>query len=197
MGPFKIYSNFKIYSTNYGVYYCLSTRNYLSIHIDLLRVVYGGDYTILLDKNTGERICKVKREKAERNNLTKAILYLLLKSQDVYGTEIEKYLENDCCNYIGLMRYLLEYGERQSYTQKDVMEYHEMIEREVDPEVGFMYVMLLDRFDVKPEQIDILIKEAVCTETDKTRLRLAKKRKIKKHNRAKKTAKSREELEKL
>lgn len=172
---------------------------YMAMHLRMLRVVYGGDYTILLDKKTGDRICRVKREKTERPNLTKAILYLLLKSEGIYGREIQGYFDNYCYSYMGLMEYLLEYGSKSSYSRDDLRRYKEMIDNEDDDELGFLYVLIYDRFGINKEDIDILVKEAICSETDKTKLRKLKKRKIKKHSKVvkKNSVESREELEKL
>lgn len=163
---------------------------------DYYRVVYGGDYTILLNKGTGERVCSVKREKGEKNNLRKAVLYLVLKLKRVYGTEIEEYFHSFEMTRYGLMLYLLQYGYHKNYTPEDVDEYMNYIQWEDDPEIGFMYIILLDRFGITKFVIDDLIGNAVCSETDKTRLRLVKKRKYEKHARSKRTAKAREEIKK-
>ena len=163
---------------------------------DRYRVVYGGQYTILLDKTTGKRVCSVKREKGDKNNLTKAVLYLVFKLKKVYGTEIENYFHTFDMTRYGVMMYLLQYGNHKNYKPEDIDGYLKMIDRENDPEVGFMYMIMADRFNVKKEQIDILIENAICSETDKTRLRLSKKRKYEKHARSKRTAKTRKEIEK-
>lgn len=172
---------------------------YMKNHLDMLRVVYGGQYTILIDNYSGDRICKVIREKGVKNDLTKAVLYLLLKTNNVYGKEIERYIHSGYhCGRMPLMEYLLQYGYRDHYTKEDVDKYMDIITSEEDLENGFMYMLLYDRYLVERADVENLINNATCSETDKTRLRMLKKRKNEKRTRSsKKTIKSREELEML
>lgn len=170
---------------------------------DLYRVVYGGNYTILLDNYTGDRLDKVTREKTVKPNLYKAVLYLLLRFRGVYGTEIERYLKNTPWTYLGLMEYLLEFGFKNNYTHTEVLKLHELIEVEQDPEVGFLYVLAYDRFGYTKDEIDELVKNAICSEKASTKRRKCTKsykEKLKEHpiKRPKRAAiKNREDLETL
>lgn len=170
---------------------------------ELYRVVYGGKYTVLLDKYTGERLAMVTREDGKKNNLYEAVLFLLARFRGVYGTEIDRYIKSGCTTYIGLMQYLLEFGFASKYTPEDVKKLHKIIEDEENPEIGFLYLMLYDRFKYKKDQIDELVKEATCSEKISTKRRKCKKayeKKLKEkpiRKPSKKTAKSRKDLENL
>lgn len=171
---------------------------------ELYRVVYGGNYTILLDNYTGDRLEKVTREKTVKPNLYKAVLYLLLRFRGVYGSEIEKYLKNTPWTYMGLMEYLLEFGFKNSYKHDEVLKLHALIEAEQDPEVGFLYILAYDRFGYTKDEIDELVKNAICSEKVSTKRRKCKKayeKKLKEHPikkpKKEKTTKNREDLEQL
>lgn len=172
---------------------------------ELYRVVYGGNYTILLDNytGTGERLEKVTREDGVRPNIYKAVLYLLLRYRGVYGTEIERYLEKTPWTYTGLMEYLLEFGFRSNYTHEDVLKLHELVEAEQDPEVGFLYILAYDRFGYTKDEIDELVKNATCSEKTSTKRRKCTKvykEKLKEHpiqKSKRKKAETREDLEQL
>lgn len=164
------------------------------------RVVYGGRYTILLNKRTKERVCMVTRERGVKNNLYKAVLYLVARSRGVYGTEIQSYIDNGSTTYFGLLEYLLEFGYHRHYTKEELSRYDKIVHNEQDLEVGFLYVLLIDRFGYTKEELDKLVEEAVCSETTKTQLRMAKR--IKKKTPSKTSTKTRhtktrEDLEKL
>lgn len=148
-----------------------------------VRIVYGGGHTILINKKTGKRLCMVTRDKDDPEDLTRAVLYLLLKYKGLGGSKIHEWSSSMLVwvmlrmwyNFERDFLYWLLDNAYHSYSSNEADEiihtiyYHKDSSNSLN---SFLYFLCKDRYGIKREDIDALISEATCSEKQKPANRL-------------------------
>lgn len=183
---------FRFYSDNIAYY--IENRRMRTLS-ESYRIVYGGDVTVLISKIIPKwRIAMVTREKGVKNDLEKAVLYLLLKERELGGNEFWKtYVDAYWVGYdvrkkvdisdpvvqniiLKMVLYMNLYS-RYRKTEEFVWAYIFPLFRDSkDLETALLRLACGGAYNFKQDEIDELINNATCSEKEKTILRKAKKK---------------------
>ena len=182
----KLFSDNVPYFVGYGVGDGPLSESY--------RIVYGGDVTVLISRIIPKcRIALVRREKGVKNDLEKAVLYLLLKRKQIGGNEFWKTYVDD---------YWVGYDVRKKVDISDPVVqnkiYRMILNMNLFPGImktedfvwDHIFALFRDSKDLETallrlacgtnkydqDEIDELINNATCSEKEKTILRKAKKK---------------------
>ena len=139
-----------------------------------LKIVYGGKHTVLINKFTRKRICKVTREDNEPDSLVRATLYLLLKWYGIGGKQIQEWADKWML-YVTLhmraefdaafLKWMIQ-NAWDLYTEEEINDilnsiYDSWPECKID---RFMLFLVHDRMGITRDDIFELVHNAICSE---------------------------------